>query len=121
MTISEEVKQVIVIRGDLRMGKGKMVAQGAHASVNAFLETRKQKPEWASAWLESGQKKIVVRVDSCEELISIYEEAKRAGLPAVIITDAGLTQLEPGTVTAVGIGPAPAPLVDKITGKLKLL
>ncbi|MEZ0345513.1 MAG: peptidyl-tRNA hydrolase Pth2 [Infirmifilum sp.] len=117
----EGVKQVIVIRRDLNMGKGKLVAQGAHAAVSAYLEAEKQRPEWCKAWIESGQKKIVVRVDSLEELLRIYEEAKRSELPVVLITDMGLTQLEPGTVTALGIGPAPASLIDRITGKLKLL
>lgn len=117
----EEFKQVIVIRRDLNMGKGKVVAQGAHASVGALLEAQKSKPEWARAWLETGQKKIVVRVDSLEELMSIYQEAKSMGLPVSLVSDMGLTQVEPGTITAVGIGPAPSRLIDKVTGKLKLL
>ncbi|QOJ79693.1 peptidyl-tRNA hydrolase [Infirmifilum lucidum] len=117
----EEIKQVIVIRRDLEMGRGKMVAQGAHASLSAFLEAEKSNPEWVRRWLESGQKKIVVRVDSLEELIRVYNEARNAGLPVALVTDMGLTQLEPGTVTAVGIGPAPSSLIDPITRHLKLL
>lgn len=116
-----EVKQVIVIRRDIEMGKGKMVAQGAHASLSSFLKTWKSHREWASQWLRSGQKKIVVRVDSLEELKKVYEEARSLGLPVAVVRDRGLTQLPPGTVTAVGIGPAPAELIDRVTGKLKLL
>ncbi len=116
-----DLKQVIVIRRDLDMGKGKMVAQGAHASLAAFLKTWRTHREWAVAWLRSGQKKVVVRVDSLEELKSVWREAKALGLPAVIVRDRGLTQLPPGTVTALGIGPAPSELVDRVTGRLKLL
>nr|WP_236944854.1 peptidyl-tRNA hydrolase Pth2 [Infirmifilum uzonense] len=119
--MEEEIKQVIVVRRDLQMGRGKMVAQGAHASLGAFLEAQRMKPEWVERWLESGQKKIVVRVESLEELLSVYEEAKSLGLPVSLVRDMGLTQLEPGTITSVGIGPAPASLLDKVTGKLKLL
>lgn len=116
-----ELKQVIVIRKDLEMGKGKMVSQGAHASLSAFLKAWKMRREWAVEWLRSGQKKVVVRVDSLEELRSVYKEARALGLPVAVVKDRGLTQLAPGTVTAVGIGPAPTELVDRVTGKLKLL
>jgi len=119
--LAEELKQVIVIRRDLEMGKGKLVAQGAHASLSAFLEAEKSRPEWARIWLATGQKKIVVRVDSLEELLQVYSEAKKSGLPVALITDMGLTQLEPGTITAVAIGPAPSYLIDPITRRLKLL
>ena len=116
-----DFKQVIVIRRDLGMGKGKMVAQGAHASLAAFLRAWRAHREWAVAWLRSGQKKVVVRVDSLEELMSVWKEAKALGLPVALVRDRGLTQLPPGTITALGIGPAPSELVDRVTGKLKLL
>ena len=119
-----EMKQAIVIRRDLDMGRGKAAAQAAHASCTAVFEiingANDKWKEWLSQWLEQGQKKVVLRVDSREELESLYEEAVRSGLPAAIVEDAGLTQLPPGTVTAIAIGPAPAELVDRITGRLKL-
>ncbi|MGC9111824.1 peptidyl-tRNA hydrolase Pth2 [Acidilobus sp.] len=106
------------------MGKGKAAAQAAHAACEVVLSIiRSNNSEWSrwlDSWLSQGQKKVVLRVESEGELNMIYEEARAAGLPASMIEDAGLTQLPPGTKTAVAIGPAPAELVDKITGKLKL-
>lgn len=116
-----ELKQAIVVRTDLQMGKGKIAVQVAHAAVSAVLETQKSRREWLEAWLEQGQKKVVLKVSNLDELLDLYRKAKEEGLPAVIVRDAGLTQLEPGTITAIAIGPAPAHMVDKITGTLKLL
>ena len=113
-------KQAIVVRTDLNMGKGKMIAQGSHASLEAFLRTSKQKPQWADGWLAEGTKKIVLKVDSKEALTQLFEDARRE-LPAVLITDAGRTQVEPGTLTAMAAGPAPEPEIDKIFSKYKLL
>jgi len=114
-------KQVIVMRSDLKMGKGKIAAQAGHAAVSAAEEARKQQPKWWKNWLDEGQCKIAVKVNSEAELLEIEDMAGRAGLPHALITDRGLTQLEPGTVTCLAIGPAPSFEVDKITGKLALL
>ncbi|MEB3817054.1 MAG: peptidyl-tRNA hydrolase Pth2 [Desulfurococcales archaeon] len=117
-------KQSIVLRKDLGMSPGKAAAQAAHASceaVFAILESGNEEwRRWLYAWRREGQRKIVLRVNSERELLSIYIDAKRLGLPTSLIEDAGLTQLPPGTKTAVAVGPAPAELVDKITGTLKL-
>jgi PTH2 family peptidyl-tRNA hydrolase len=115
------MKQAIVVRSDLKMGKGKVAAQVAHASLSAAEEARGRKARWYEGWKEGGQAKIVLKVESEEELRDLLQKAKSAGLPASLIEDRGLTQLEPGTVTCVGIGPGPEPEIDAITGKLKLL
>lgn len=114
-------KQVIILRTDLKMSVGKKVAQGCHASVIAVENTRKMNPNMLKSWGNEGQRKIALKVKSEEELLDVYQLAKAMHLPCCIIQDAGLTQLEPGTVTAVGIGPAPAQEIDKITKTLKLL
>ena len=118
-----ERKQVIVLRKDLGMRKGKMVAQGAHASLGAILRDGKLKKNAdVEAWVEGRFTKICVSVDSEEELIEIYNKAKSLKLNTSLITDAGLTEFhgEP-TKTAVAVGPGVPEVVDKVTGNLKLL
>ncbi|RLG74594.1 MAG: peptidyl-tRNA hydrolase [Thermoprotei archaeon] len=117
----EEIKQVIVVRQDLEMGKGKLAVQVAHAAVEGYIEASKYKPEWVEEWLKQGQKKVIVKVSSLEELTNIFNEARKHKLPTCIIRDAGKTQLKPGTITCVALGPAPSRILDEITGKLKLL
>jgi len=114
-------KQAIIIRTDLKMSSGKIAAQTAHAAISAAEECRKLRPEWFKAWLNEGQKKVVLRGAGEEELRMLFEEARGLGLPASLIEDAGLTEVPPGTITALGIGPAPSDVIDKVTGRLKLL
>ncbi|MFH1403113.1 MAG: peptidyl-tRNA hydrolase Pth2 [Candidatus Altiarchaeota archaeon] len=110
------MKQAIVVRTDLGMGKGKLAAQASHASLTAADRSPHRKE-----WVSEGQKKTVLKVSGEEELIRILQEAKDYGLPTALIEDAGHTQVEAGTKTCVGIGPAPEEEIDKVTGRLKLL
>lgn len=110
-------KQVIVVRNDLKIGKGKLAAQACHASVGAMRLTDEKIVE---RW-EKFAKKVVLKVGGEKELLEIYKKVKREKIPCFLVKDAGLTQLEPGTVTALGIGPMEEGSIDKITGKLKLL
>jgi len=114
-------KQVIAIRIDLEMGKGKLAVQVSHAAVSAVEETRHKRPKWLQAWLKEGQCKVAVKVKGLAELLYLQKEAAQMELPHSLITDRGLTQLPPNTVTCLGIGPAPSSKIDKITGKLPLL
>ena len=112
------MKQAIVIRADLKMGKGKIAAQAAHASLGAL---KKAKRSDAAEWESAGGKKVVLKVSSLQELKSVQREAKAAGLPIFLVLDAGLTQVASGSMTALGIGPAPDQKVDRIIKDLKLL
>jgi len=114
-------KQAIVVRADLKMGKGKIAAQASHAAVSAAEEARKRHRDWWEAWLEEGQRKVVVKVKDEAELLQLKLQAERMRLPYALIYDRGLTQLPPDTLTCLGIGPAPNGEIDKITGKLRLL
>lgn len=114
-------KQVIVFRSDLRLSRGKTAAQAGHAAVSAAEEARKHRKEWFDGWFLEGQCKIAVKVTNEKALTELDEQAKEMGLPCALIVDRGLTEIPPDTVTCLGIGPAPAERVDKITGKLPLL
>jgi len=115
-----EYKQVIVIRIDLKMSRGKTVVQAGHAAISAAEEARKKHLDWWKAWLEEGQCKIAVKAKSEEELLRLIQKAKTLHLPYALICDRGLTELPPNTITCVGIGPAPSNQIDKITGNLPL-
>lgn len=106
-----------MVREDLDMSKGKMIAQGAHASLKSFRKSGKQERD---SWQQDGERKIVLAVDE-DELVQRFQQAKDQGLPAAMITDAGKTEIEPGTRTAAAVGPAEASDVDSITGDLKLI
>jgi PTH2 family peptidyl-tRNA hydrolase len=77
-------------------------------------------PSWVKSWLNEGQKKVVAKVKSLESLEKLRREAENNNLPNALIEDKGLTQVPPGTVTALGIGPAPEEEVDRITHDLPL-
>ncbi len=113
-----ELKQAIVLRKDLGLSIGKAAAQASHASLGAYLNAGKEQQK---EWLKSGQKKIVLAAASLEELNALKQKAATKGLPHALIADAGYTELAPGTMTALGIGPAPEAEINKITGSLPLL
>lgn len=117
----EVIRQVLIIRNDLKMGKGKIAAQASHASVLATLEAMKHNKNWYDRWFRAGMAKIVVKVNSEEELNMVFQRGSKGKLPRSLINDAGHTQLEPGTATAVALGPAPQVLIDPITKDLKLM
>jgi len=112
------LKQVIIVRKDLKWGKGKLATHVAHASVEALFKVRKDSVE---KWRKEGAKKVVLKVRNLEKLKNIEKKLKKNKIPYVLIKDAGLTQLKKGTVTAIGIGPIDEKRIDKITKKLKLL
>lgn len=112
------MKQVILVRNDLKMSVGKQISQACHASIAAFLKAdlKSQKK-----WLNEGMKKVVLKVSSEKEIKEIFKSVKKEKIPCELISDAGMTQIKSGTVTALGIGPVEDKKIDKVTGKLKLL
>ncbi len=116
-----EIKQVIIVRTDIEMGKGKLAAQVAHASLMSYFAAEKKDNSITRKWLENGEKKIVLKVENEEALKRLYEAFRYKEVPCALVTDAGLTELPPGTVTALGIGPWMNSEIDPITSKLKLL
>lgn len=134
------MKQVIVVRKDLNMRKGKMIAQGSHASVgvvyhefDSFIHAlqngndlkdkheRFERYGTFRSWINGNQKKICVSVDSEKELLDLFAAAKEAKLPCYLVKDAGFTEFKEPTYTALAIGPADEKLIDPLTGNLKLL
>ncbi|MFB6307737.1 MAG: peptidyl-tRNA hydrolase Pth2 [Haloarculaceae archaeon] len=111
------MKQAIVARADLGMGEGKLAAQVAHASLMAYEEAGRSA---RSEWKGDGQKKIVLQADGESQLFELADAAERAGVPHAVVRDAGHTQLDPGTATALAVGPADDDSVDRITGDLSL-
>ena len=112
------LKQAIVLRSDLKMGKGKIAAQASHASVMSYSSSPNAAAE---EWFDGGQMKIVLKVSGEKELQELFRQAKHAGLHAVLVHDAGHTQVPAGTLTAIAIGPDDERKIDKVTGRLKLL
>ncbi|XP_060911873.1 peptidyl-tRNA hydrolase 2, mitochondrial [Labrus mixtus] len=115
-----EFKMILVVRNDLKMGKGKVAAQCSHAAVSAYKQVQRRNPELLKQWEYCGQPKVVVKAPDEDTLIDLLGHAKEVGLPVSLIQDAGRTQIAPGSRTVLGIGPGPADLIDKVTGGLKL-
>ena len=111
------MKQAIVARTDLEMGTGKLAAQVAHASLSAYERADERARR---EWKRDGGKKVVLRGDDERTLHELAAIADGEGIPNAIVRDAGHTQLEPGTVTTMAVGPAPEEAVDRVTGELSL-
>lgn len=116
-----QYKQVIVVRTDLGMSTGKLVAQACHASIGSAEEVRGRNRALWKSWLEEGGRKIVVGVGSKEQLLAICNRAGDLGIPRYLVEDRGLTEIPPGSITALGVGPERAAKVDRVTGNLPLL
>jgi peptidyl-tRNA hydrolase, PTH2 family len=112
------MKQVIVVNEELKLPRGKLAAQVAHAALAAFLEATR---EAQRRWLADGMPKVVVRCESEVELLALQAQAEQAAVPVAAIRDAGHTVVEAGTLTCIGFGPASREQLDAITGALKLV
>jgi len=138
----ERIKQVILIRKDLKMRRGKEIAQGSHASMHFLVDrllnqinenlvdsadsSHSQAVDYSlalsareSLWLSKGMAKVCLRVESEEQLLSLHQQAISAGLTSHLITDSGRTEFggKP-TITACAIGPDFVTSIDAVTGTL---
>ncbi|RYO96137.1 hypothetical protein DL764_007515 [Monosporascus ibericus] len=119
---NEECKLVLVVRTDLGMTKGKIAAQCSHATLACYKTlSRSASSSLLRRWERHGQAKIAVQTKSEDEMLELMGRARSLGITAEVIQDAGRTQIDPGSLTVLGVGPAPKSLVDQVTGHLKLL
>jgi PTH2 family peptidyl-tRNA hydrolase len=114
-------KMVIVLRNDLDMSVGKMIAQACHAAVACSEESKRDQTKHWRRWRDEGAKKVVLQADSLEELEELTVKAEALNLTYVTIQDAGHTEVPPGTTTCIGVGPHQDQFIDKVTGNLSLL
>jgi len=111
-------KQCLIIRNDVKMSCGKRCAQAGHAAIGAYNGADKSLQK---AWMAEGQKKVVLKANDERTLFHLKFLAEQAGISHSLIQDAGMTEIPPGTITALGLGPAESRDLDKITGNLTLL
>ncbi len=118
---ADEITMVLVTRADLKLSKGKLAAQAGHAVMECTLRAKKESPRTLDRYRREGARKIVCKVPDEDSLRKTLGHAKKAGLISCLVKDAGHTEIPPGTVTVVGIGPGPRSDIDKITGRLSLV
>ena len=116
-----EYKMCIVLRMDLGMSTGKLIAQAAHAAVGASELGKKENHKAWRRWRDEGAKKVALEAESLEEIEELVEKANKLDIVNILIQDAGHTEVPPGTVTALGLGPDRTDLLDKVTGSLPLI
>ena len=112
------MKQVIVVNRSLALPKGKLAAQAAHAAVGAFVAASAQAQV---AWLQVGMPKIVVYAADADALVQLEMAARQRQIPACLVHDTGRTAIPAGTITCLGLGPAPADALDPLSGALSLV
>ncbi len=114
-------KLVVAVRSDLELSRGKLAVQVAHAAVMAAMDAKARHRKAFSDWYDEGQKKVIVKAENLQELHLLQNKARSLGLTTALVEDAGLTELPPGTVTCLAVGPGPNEVVDQVTGRLKLV
>ncbi|KAJ7139906.1 peptidyl-tRNA hydrolase PTH2-domain-containing protein [Mycena epipterygia] len=117
----EPCKLVLIVRTDLKMTPGKISAQCGHATLACYKALVKRNPQLVKHWERTGQAKIALKATSEKQLLELEALAKSLNLCARSVQDQGLTQVDPGTRTVLAVGPAPVELVNRVTGKLRLL
>lgn len=116
-----EYKMCIIMRTDLGMSVGKMIAQACHAAVDVSEKSKQENHIGWRKWRDEGAKKVALQVDNQEELEELAEKADRLDIVYSVIQDRGLTEVPPGSITALGLGPERNDKIDKLTGNLPLM
>lgn len=116
-----EYKMCIVMRTDLKMSVGKMIAQACHAAVDVSEKSKQENHSGWRKWRDEGAKKVALYVESQEELEELAEKADKLNIVYSLIQDRGLTEVLPGSITSLGLGPDRNDKMDKVTGNLPLL
>jgi len=116
-----EYKLVIITRADLKLSTGKLIAQACHAAVDCVDKAKQENHTAWKKWHDEGQKKVALQADDLAELGMLAKKADELDIVNSMIQDRGLTEVAPGTVTVLGIGPDRADRIDKVTGNLPLL
>merc|ERR1719317_588850 len=114
-------KMVLVVRTDLKMGKGKIAAQCCHGCLGVFEIASARHPSEVHQWRLTGAKKVVLKCKSEEELLALHSKAKDLRIPCYLVQDAGRTQIARGSKTVLALGPLQASKIDPVTKDLKLL
>lgn len=117
----EDVRMYFLVRTDLGMGKGKIAAQVAHAAMRLGIRCQEHQPDVLHQYLDSGERKIVLKTNDVQDLVNVFQDLVDHDFPATIIEDAGHTQIEAGTMTVLGVGPARAADLEEFLGHFKLL
>ncbi|XP_051119218.1 uncharacterized protein LOC127243307 [Andrographis paniculata] len=117
----EELKMVLVVRNDLKMGAGKIASQCAHAATGMYAELMQSHRSLLRQWEQCGQAKIVLTCKNQQEMNKVRDAAESIGLPTFLVADAGRTQVSAGSTTVLAVGPGNKSAVDSVTGKLRLL
>ena len=117
--LSDPPTMAFLCRADLQLSSGKLAVQCAHAAVGSLQLAKKTHSRMVQRWTESSSRKVCLSVEDEKELEYYLERVQEASLPFALIKDAGLTEVAPGTVTVLGVGPAPRHTMDSLFGELK--
>lgn len=118
-SMPDEPTMALIVRHDLRLSTGKIAVQCAHAAVACTVAAKKSHARLTERWRQSGARKICLKIVNLNELQRLAGQAQSAGLVTHLVKDAGHTEVEPGTITVLGIGPAPRRSIDALVGELK--
>ena len=112
------MKQAMIVRTDLKMGKGKIAAQCCHGAIGAYKKSPQDK---IRKWENEAYAKVVLKVKTKDELLELKKLADQNGISSYLVVDAGRTQIPTSSVTVLALGPDEDKIIDEVTGDLKLL